>query len=55
MFLSSKMTFIDVWHPIFKVHNSRQNKYAIVPAQEKILNRNISKEKQFDCWHKNCP
>ena len=45
MLLVLKITFIDVWHPVFKVNNRRQDKYAIVPAQEIILNINVSKEK----------
>ena len=36
MLLVLKITFIDVWHPVFKVNNRRQDKYAIVPAQEII-------------------
>ena len=43
--LSLMITFIDVWHPVFKVNNRRQDKYAIVPAQEIMLNIIVSKEK----------
>ena len=39
-----KITFINVWHSVFKVNNRRQDKYAIVPAQEIMLIKNISKE-----------